>query len=457
MNNEHLSSVAVAGQPDTLFPLPEEPEASKQPEARSGAPRVLKPDREQARFMPVYLEQLLPGDHQARLVWHFVQQLDLSELYAKIRSVAGGPGRDAIDPRLLLALWLYATLDGVGSARELERLCDQHNAYQWLCGGVSVNHHTLSDFRTGLGDALEKYLVHSVAVLRERGLVDLNRVAQDGMRVRASAGSPSFRRRATLERYVQEAQEQVARLRKEMDEDPAANHRQQQAKARAARERLERVQEALQQLPLVEASKKKQRKDATQARVSTTDPEARVMKMPNGGFNPAFNVQFATDTKSQVIVGVDVTNQGSDQGLLEPMVEQITEQHGTRPKEALVDGGFASLDDIEKLSTGPTPCTVFMPPPEPRSNQRQANQARADDSPAVAAWRERMATPEGKAIYKERASTAECVNAQARNRGLQRFLVRGLIKVRCIALWYALAHNFSRLSALRILTLPPPK
>jgi hypothetical protein len=326
-----------------------------------------------------------------------------------------------------------------------------------LCGGVSVNYHTLADFRSDLGDTLEKLLVHSVAVLRERGLVDLNRVSLDGMRVRASAGSPSFRRRATLERYLQEAEEQVARLRQEVQEDPAANHRQQQAQARAARERLERVQEALKQLPLVEASKKKQGKDATKARVSTTDPEARVMKMPNGGFNPAFNVQFATDNKSQAIVGVDVTNQGSDQGLLEPMIEQIAEQHDTKPKEALADGGFVNLDDIEKLSTGPSPCTVYMPPPEPRTDQRKAGQAQANDSPAVAAWRQRMATPEAQAIYKERAATAECVNAQARNRGLQQFLVRGLVKVRCVALWYALAHNFSRLLAFGILTMPAPK
>src|SRR2546421_5861496 len=195
-------------------------------------PRLRSPDR-QLLLPPMPLEDLLDTDHQARLVWDFCQGLDLAPLYDQIRSRVGGPGDPAIDPRLCTALWLYATLEGVGSARALAWLCSNHNAFRWLVGGVSVNHHTLSDFRVSHLDFLDKLLTHSVAVLREQDLVDLNRVATDGMRVRASAGAASFRRKATLEEHLEEAEDQVARLKEEMDDDPSAPSR----RSAAARER----------------------------------------------------------------------------------------------------------------------------------------------------------------------------------------------------------------------------
>jgi len=184
-------------------------------------PRLRTPDRQQV-IPALALEDLLDTDHQARVVWDFCLQLDLEPLSESIRSREGGPGRAAIDPRLCVALWLYATLEGVGSARALAWLCAHHNAFRWLCGGVSVNHHTLSDFRVGPVALLDRLLTHSVAVLREQGLVDLNRVAHDGMRVRASAGAASFHRRPTLEACLQEAEDQVARLKEELDDDPSA-------------------------------------------------------------------------------------------------------------------------------------------------------------------------------------------------------------------------------------------
>jgi hypothetical protein len=264
---------------------------------------------------------------------------------------------------------------------------------------------------------LDELLSQSVAVLMSQGLVDLNRVAQDGMRVRASAGAASFRRERSLKACLEEAREQVKRLREELEEDPAAtSRRQQSARERAAREREARVEAALKQMPEV-AAKKKTAEERSEARVSTTDPEARVMKMGDGGYRPAYNAQLATDAQTQVIVGVAVTNSAADLGQMPPMVEQIEKRYARVPEEYLVDGGFAKKEDIEQVSTRAKPTTVYAPVQKPKKEERDPHQPRSGDSAAVAAWRVRMGTAEAKDIYKDRASTAECVNAQARNRG----------------------------------------
>jgi hypothetical protein len=279
-------------------------------------------------------------------------------------------------------------------------------------------------------------------------LVDLNRVAQDGMRVRASAGAASFRRRPTLEQCLEEAHTQVQRLRAELEADPAEAHRRQyQAQQRAARERAERVRQALQRLPELEAKKKAGEQE--NARASTTDPEATVMKMADAGFRPAYNVQLATATATQVIVGVQVCTSGSDLGQLAPMVEQIRERFGQAPREMLVDGGFAKHEDIDRVSAPEVGCTVYAPVPQPKDPRNDRYAPHPKDSPAAAAWRQRMQTEEAQAVYRERAATAECVNALARNRGLRQFLVRGLTKVKAVALWYAVAHNVLRALSLR--------
>ena len=433
----------------TLFDLPDEPGAvePRLPQD-AGTPRLRCADRRQVVFRSASLDELLSEDHPARSVWQYVEGLDFAPIHQQIRSVEGHAGRASVDPKILMTLWLFATLDGVGSARQLAKLCTIHAAYQWICGDVSINYHGLSDFRTHHGAFLDQLLTQSVATLMQEGLVTLHRVAQDGMRVRASAGAASFRREKTLQQCLTEAEEQVQTLRQELEDDPAAaNKRQQAARERATRERKERVQKALDQLDEVRAKKKPQDRD--KARVSTTDPEARVMKMADGGFRPAYNVQFATDTESQVIVGVEVTNSGSDQGQMAPMVEQIEERHGKSPDEMLVDGGYVKKEDIDKVSAPQGKTTVYAPVMKSKAPDRDAHVPRSDDSLAVAEWRQRMATDEAKEIYKERAATAECVNAIARNRGYLQFRVRGSPKARVIALWYALIHNVMRTVALR--------
>jgi transposase len=424
-----------------------QPAAASQP-SRIGPKRLRHAVRNQIEFQECSLDELLPEEHEARIVWEYVCGLELSELQQRIQAVEGGPGQAPADPRILVALWLYATLRSVGSARELNRLCQHHAAYRWICGGVSMNYHTLSDFRTQHVELLDRLLTESVASLMAEGLVTLDRVAQDGMKVRASAGAASYRRQPTLEEALVEAEDQVAKLRQELEANPGANRtRQQAARKRAAEERADRIRDALAQLPKIAESKKA--KDREKARASTTDPDARVMKMGDGGFRPAFNVQLATATDSQVITGFDVTNSGGDQGQLAPMVEQHQQRYEEKPREALVDGGFVKRADIDQVSPPQGGTTVYAPVMEPKDANRDRYIPHDDDSPAVAQWRQRMGTEEAKIIYRQRAATAECVNALARNRGLQRFLVRGLRKVKAVALWYALAHNLMRAVALR--------
>ena len=413
------------------FPLPTRPRPDSPPRLRS-------PDRLQI-LSATPIDGLLDTDHQARVVWDFCRGLDLATLENSIRSRVGGPGRAALDPRLGVALWLYATLEGVGSARALETLCTHHNAFRWLCGGVSVNYHTLADFRVDPLEFLDQLLTHSVAVLREQDLVDLNRVALDGVRVRASAGAASFRRRPTLDECMAEAQDQVARLREQMEDDPSAPSRQHAAaRERAARERVERVQQALNRLPELAAKKPLAERD--QARCSTTDPQATVMKMADGGFRPAYNVELGAACGSLAIVAVEVTTCGSDCGQITPLVNQIQDRHGVAALEVLADGGFVNLADIEQAETTQG-CTVFMPVPQPKDPTRDRYQPLPTDCSVIGLWRTRMGTKAGQEIYRDRAATIECVNAQARNRGLLRFLVRGVAKVKAVVLWFAVAHN----------------
>src|SRR5512144_2229103 len=240
-----------------------------QPAVR-GVVRVLMPNRAQVELRASDLESLLPEGHRARIVWTYVIQADLSPLYAGIKAVEGGCGRTPIAPEILFALWLYATVEGVGSARALTRLTQHHDAYRWICGGVQVNYHTLSDFRTDHGDTLDSLLTASVAALLAVKAVTRKRVAQDGMRVRASAGAATFRRRGTLEQHLEAARQHVATLKQQLDADPAAlSRRQQAARTRAAREREEKVRNALARLPELEHIKIKQGKKPEQARAST--------------------------------------------------------------------------------------------------------------------------------------------------------------------------------------------
>jgi transposase len=421
-----------------------------------GQPRLRVPQRDQVEFRWASLDQLLDPDHPVRTVWAAVCALDLSAWLREIKAVEGHVGRDATDPRLLVALWVHATLKGMASARELGRLCgpDGSLPFQWLCGGVTVNFSMLAKFRSEGGDKWDDLLTHIVATLMDAGLVSLERVAQDGMKVRANAGKSSFHRHRSLEEALEAARQQVEALKKlaEQEDSPTETEprprtqAQRGAQERAARQRQERIEEAMRQCEALqrqrEARAKQGKYQPEPARASSTDPEARNMKMADGGTRPAYNVQFSTDTATGVIVGVEVNNEGTDGSQLPPMLDQLEERYDHVPDEALGDGGFATIETIEQADS--RGCTVYAPLKNEQKQQAQGKDPYArkpGDSDAVANWRNRMGTEAAKLIYRLRGQTAEWVNAQCRNRGLWQLPVRGQPRCRIIALLYAIAHN----------------
>jgi transposase len=445
----------------TLFPQFESETASTsadkstQPNANLGrAPRVNGPERSQQEMRMESLDDRLDEDHPVRLVWKLVAKLDLSRLYQQIDAVEGVAGRNASDPRVLFALWLYAAVDGVGSARRLERLCNEHRAYEWLRGTVPVNYHMLADFRVQHGELLKQLQVDSLAGMLAEGLVSLEMAAQDGMRVRASAGSHSFRRQPTLEEAQREAREHVDKLERESDDDPAGpTLRERKARERAACEREERVTKALEAVKqMAEQREKREKGSGAKARASTTDPDARTMKMGDGGFRPAYNVQMATDVQSGLILHMDVINEGSDAGQMKPMADQIKADLGQAPKILITDGGFSTKADIEATTAGGT---IVYTPVKEEEKQKQAGKdpfaPRPGESPILSAWRKLMGTDEAKQLYKLRAPTAELPNARLRNQGVYQFGVRGLKKVKAVVWWHVLALNLLRGEALRSL------
>lgn len=433
-------------------------EAHGQSPEESQAPvRLRQPQRDQLALVAQCTDDLVGADHRVRMVAAVVERLDVREFYKPIRARAGEVGRDATDPRLLIGLWLYACMRGIGSARELARRCEESIAFRWLCGGVSVNHRLLSDFRTDHGEALDDLLTQIIASLVEQGVITVSRVSQDGVRVRVGAGAGSFRREERLHKLLEEARGHVEELRRQLDApEKMAGEKAKKVKAqkRRAEEKQKRVERAIEQLPEL---KRKQEEAAQRAgkgkrgeqirnkelRVSTTDAEARVMKMPNGGFNPAVNVQLAADTKSRAIVGVEVSNEGSDSaGLSQPMRKQVEERTGQKVEEQLMDGGYLRMQDIEDAQEEKVKLYVPPKPARDKKNQGRELEVKAGDSEAVREWKQRMGSEEGKAIYKQRAQTSETVNADLRTyRGLTQILVRGLAKSKCVALWCALAYN----------------
>jgi transposase len=443
---------------ETLFPLPESEEKGVEP-GQAGRPRLKRANRNQMEWQLAALDSLLAEDHKARIVWAWVQGVDVSPLEAEIKAVEGQAGQHAIDPRILLGLWLLATMEGVGSARALDRLCEENIGYRWVCGGVTVNYHTLADFRVKHEAYLEQLLVEGAAGLMAEGLVHLETVAQDGKKVRASAGSSSFHSEEKLEARLAKAQEQVKTLRAELERDPGATtQRQKAARERAARERVERLEQARQELAAKKAQAEKSgraREDAKNPRkkhrASRSDPQARVMKMANGGFSPAYNVQFCTDVDSNIIVGVDVSQQGNDTGLASPMLQQIEEDYDQRAKAILTDTGYVSLGEITTITQEGTTPIMAMPIKGNHADKSEeaAYAPHKGDTPEVLAWRERMSSAEGQQMLKKRGQTAELVHAVLDQMNLARLKVRGLRKVRTVLLWFALAHNLLRERLLR--------
>jgi transposase len=422
----------------------------------AGEARVLRADRSQLSWDLVDLEALLEPGHRARVVWSFVEGLDLSALYASIGSREGEPGRPPPDPKVLMALWLYATLEGVGSARQLDRLVSRDVAYRWLAGGVPVNYHGLADFRVGWGEVLDRLLTESVTALVSEGLASLDEMAVDGTKVRSPAGSGSFTRGGRLERLEREAAERIARLKAQVQADPASSRRRRQAaQARAAREtqdKAARARAALEKLRKEKAEREKthpgREKTKREPSVSLTDQEARRMKFHDGSVRAGFNIQTAMSPATGLVTAVMTTDRRNDLGLGAPMIDEVARRYGTTPKRALFDKGYADQDDVVAMATHPKgPVEVFMPTPTEKPQDqlspqqlKQRSAKRAQEPPAVQAWRARMQTDAAKQVFARR-KRCELTHAHYKNRGLGRLTVTGLIKTQAVALWHALANN----------------
>jgi transposase len=436
------------------------------PARDAGLARYVEADRAAIVFERFEFDGLIGSEHTARTVWGWVEQVDLSELYGAIRARAHTPGRPPPDPRVLLALWLYACIEGVGSARQLERLTEDHHGFRWLRGGVPLNYHLLSDFRWQAASIVDRLLTEGVAALRSEGLIELATLSQDGIRIRASAGASSLRRLATLERLLVEAEERIARLRQEIDADPTASSRRvQAARERALRERQERIAAGVNAL---RALKKKQpavtepeaaspeaaaapvqgKRKKKEPRCSTTDTEARVMRMADGGYRPAYNVQISGDLDSGVIVGLDVDTTGSDGGLMEPAVEQVGQRYDHKPQRWLADGGFTALADIAAVAR--KGIDVFCPLKPRRNPDIDPAAPRYGDPPEIVEWRRRMVddAADTSAGWMRRRGEHERINANFRRQGLRQFNIRGIAKIKTVCLFHALANNLS--AALRL-------
>jgi transposase len=426
--------------------------------------RFIRPDRVQTRFDYIDLECLLPADHRVRVVVGFVETLDLSRLYDAIRSREGEPGRPPADPAVLLALWLYATTEGVGSARQLERLCERDLAYRWIAGGVPLNYHGLADFRVAHGDVLDRLLTDSVTALIAEGIVSLSEIAVDGTRIKANAGRSSFKAADKLARIEAAVEHRLSSLKSEIENDPeASSRRRQAARERAAhevKERTERAKAALERMSKEREQRQKKHpsekdKKKTEDKASLTDPDARYMVFADKAVRPGFNAQLAVAPKQGIIVSIAMTNRRNDSGLAVPMVDDIVRRYGSAPKDLLVDTHYATVADIAALgSREKDPVRVFAPLPQeketitPRAIANRRCQ-REREPQCVKEWRSRMETGAGQDTYRRR-KLMERINGHTKNCGFGILPVRGLIKAKAVALLHALANNLMAAHRLRL-------
>lgn len=425
--------------------------------------RFIRADRFQTRWDFIDLEALLPSDHRARIVMRFAESLDLSALYDAIQAREGEPGRPPPDPAVLLALWLYATIEGVGSARQLERLAQSDLAYRWIAGGVPLNYHGLSDFRVAHVEVLDRLLTESVTALIAEGVVSLNEIAVDGTKVRANASRDSFKTASKLARVEAAVEQRLAALKAEIESDPeASSRRKRAAQERAAREVKERAERARAALDKVRAEKEKRAKTHAQdeakkksePKVSLSDPEARNMRFADGAVRPAYNAQVATTPNEGIIVSIEMTDRRNDAGLAVPMVDDMVRRYGKAPEKLLVDTHYATSEDIVALAEHAAgSVTVFAPTPTERDDVKPATLAnrakkRAQEPESVKEWRCRMESPAGQEVYGLR-KLIERINANLKNHGFGFIPVRGLIKAKAVALWHALANNLMAAHRLR--------
>lgn len=422
--------------------------------------RFVRADRTQTRFDFIDLDGLLPLDHRARIVVGFVESLDLSAFYDAIGSREGEPGRPPADPAVLLALWLYATVEGIGSARELERLCERDIAYRWIAGGVPLNYHGLADFRVGHTEILDRLLTESVTALISEGIISLSEIAVDGTKIRANAGRSSFKPADKLARIEAAVSHRLSALKAEIASDPqASSRRKQAAQQRAAREVKNRAEKARAALNRLRSEREKRRKrhpseKRMEAKASLSDPDAQLMRFADNSIRAGFNAQIAAVPKQGVIVSIEMTNRRNDAGLAVPRVTDIVRRYGRAPEKLLLDTHYATANDIAALGGSEAPVHVYAPPPVQKATVGPSGLAsrksrRNREPEAVKAWRVRMQSSAGQDIYRRR-KLIERTNANLKNHGFGFVPVRGIIKAKAVALLHAIANNLMAARRLRL-------
>lgn len=403
---------------------------------------VQRPQRHQVELGMFTLDNRVPADHSVREIEAVIAGLDLTMLEARIRANAEAGGRPAIDPRILLTLWVYGTTLGEVEASTIARHVQTDDIYRWICGGVSVGERKLADFRAKGAEVFDAMLTQVIVALMTEGLIDLHRTAQDGTRVRTWTGADSFRRQDTLETLLTAAKAHLEALQAQAH-DGRRSKVARVAQERGARQRIERLERAVARVRTLAAElSEAERKDPKKApRVSATDPEATRMKMSDGGFRPAFNVQFGTTADGQgAVVGVSVSDRGHDYGEMTPMLEQVEQRSGQRPDQTLVDGGYVQKEDIRRVEQGGT--RVFAPLPKPKRVAAPGGKRDQERSVEERAFYERIQSTEGKAVYHQRGEVAELTNAHAKSRyGLVLLMLRGLKGALVMALLAALTKD----------------
>ena len=352
-----------------LLEIPEQPAPTERPVGGTVAeakPKMKPIEREQGLLMPVIVDELVPADHKVRAIWELTKQLDLSRFYSKIKSKEGKAGSPAWDPQLLLSVWLYAYSEQVNSAREVARLMEYEPGLMWLSGLGEVNYHKLSEFRAEHPEELKQLMAELLGSLSKEGFVKLECVAHDGTKIQAQAGSDTFRRETSLEKHIATARQMVEELEQQPENGGEESPRRVAARQRVARERNERMKLAAEELKKIRAGKDSE-KEREEARVSLTEPEARIMKHGNdGGMAPSYNVQISVDTEQKIIVGIHVTQSSSDSGSLSPAMEQVKATMGEYPKQVVADGGFTNEASIKKMNQGPMEFYGSLAEPEVR-------------------------------------------------------------------------------------------
>jgi transposase len=310
-------------------------------------PLVRFVNRQQMSWCAVDVERLIGEDHPARAIWTLVGRLDLTAFYEGIASSAEEGGRPAFDPQLLISLWVYAYSQGIGSAREVARRCDYDPAFQWLTGLDEVNHHTLADFRVDKQKELDGLFTEVLAALSKEGLITLEQVMQDGTKIKALASTRSYQREGTIQGHLERARQRVAEMGDPRNEESSPKVK--QAQARARREQQERLESALAELQKLQVRKSGE-KAKSEARVSTSDAQARVMKQSDGGLSLSFNAQISTDAAQGLIVDVAVTQEANDSAQLLPAVDRLEQRLQKKPQQMVADGGYTTRDNIEKMA-----------------------------------------------------------------------------------------------------------